>query len=835
MLKNMFKIAWRNAKRQKQFTLLNVLGLSIGITACLLIGLYAQDEMSYDKFHEKGDRIYRINQSMIWGDWNDQFASTGPNLAVALKTDLPEFEQVTRIHESGDQIVTYKPHNGRQRTFNEREFYIAEENFFDIFSFNLLEGDPKTALKNPSSIVITKEMAIKYFDDQDAMGKTLEVQQGQEILPFTVSGIVEEVPKHSHLQFDMLASMSTYQHIKQREWTWIWTTFVTYGLVNEGTDIQALEEKLQAIPPKWTAATMKRVFGQTYEQYMSDGRTWDLYLQPVDEAYLYSPPSGNRLGPVGDVAYVRIFLAVGFLILVLSSINFMNLSTARSSNRAKEVGIRKVLGSEKRALVQQFIFEAVLFTSLSTVLAMVLTEFSLNSFNQIANKELSLYAQLGNPIFLAVIVGFMLILGILSGSYPAFYLSSFRPIEVLKGKITAGFKGKGIRNTLVVFQFAISVALIISTFFVQRQLNYATTFDIGFDRENVLQIHNIYGLNQAELETFQNNLLDKPAFSHVGFSDVVPPNVWNEDKYKAHGPDNEPLTLNRLRANEGYVDLIAPKFLAGRNFDKTRGTDKYAIILNAASVKALGWGTPDTYHEDSPIGKHVTYPTSTKALFEVIGVVDDFNFNSLKVDINPLILINEHNDIEWTNTRESYVSMRINPQAISDAASLKAIIQTVQNELEALDPALPFEYSFMDQVFENSFRSEQRMGKVLNIFTVMALTIASLGLFGLAAFSAEQRIKELGVRKVLGAKTTDLIISFSSEFTKLVVIALIIAIPLAYFAVNSWLADFPYKTPMEPLVFITAGLSALVISWLTISYQSFKAANRNPIEALRDQ
>lgn len=835
MLRNMLKIAWRNAIRQKQFTLLNVLGLSIGITACLLIGLYAQDEMSYDKFHEKGDRIYRINQSMIWGNWGDQFASTGPNLAVALRTDIPEFEQVTRLHESGDQIVTYKPDNGRPRTFNERGFYIAEENFFDIFSFNLLEGDPKTALKDPSSIVITQEMAIKYFDDQNAMGKTLQVQQGQDILPFTVSGIVEEVPNHSHIQFDMLASMSSYQHIKQREWTWIWTTFVTYGLVNEGTDIEALEEKLQAIPPKWTAATMQRVFGQTYEQYMSDGRTWDLYLQPVDEAYLYSPPSGNRLGPVGDIAYVKIFVAVGFLILLLSSINFMNLSTARSSNRAKEVGIRKVLGSEKRALIQQFIFESVMFTSFSTVLAMVLTEFSLNSFNQIANKELSLYAQLGNPVFLGVIIAFMLILGILSGSYPSFYLSSFRPIEVLKGKMTAGFKGKGIRNALVVFQFTISVALIISTFFVQKQLNYTTHYDIGFDRENVLQIHNTYGLNQAELETFQNNLLDKPTFTQVGFSDVVPPNVWNEDKYKAYGPDNEPLTLNRLRANEGYVDLIAPQFIAGRNFDKTRGTDKYAIILNVASVKALGWGTPDTYEQDSPIGKHVTYPTSTKGLFEVIGVVEDFNFNSLKFDVSPLIIINQDNDLEWTNNRESYVSMRINPQALSDATTLKTTIETVQNELEVLAPDIPFEYSFMDQVFEDSFRNEQRMSKVLNIFTIMALTIASLGLFGLAAFSAEQRIKELGVRKVLGAKTADLIISFSSEFTKLVVIALIIAIPLAYYAVNSWLVDFPYKTPMEPMVFIIAGISALIISWLTISYQSFKAANRNPVEALRDQ
>lgn len=606
-------------------------------------------------------------------------------------------------------------------------------------------------------------------------------------------------------------------------------------MVSPATDIALLEAKIQAIPPKWTAATMQRVFGQTYEEYMSDGRTWDLYLQPLRDVYLHSHTSGNRLGPIGDINYVRIFIAVGFLILVLSSINFMNLSTARSSNRAKEVGIRKVLGSEKKALIGQFIFESVLFTSISTILAIVLTEFSLNSFNQIASKELSLYAQLNDPIILGLIIAFMLILGVLSGSYPAFYLSSFRPIEVLKGKVTAGFKGKSIRNALVIFQFTVSVALIISTFFVQKQLKYATDYNIGFDKDNLLQIHNLYVLDENKLETFQNILANKTAFTKVGFSDVVPPNVWNEDKYKAYGPDNEPLTLNRIRANEGYVDLIAPKFLAGRNFSKEMGTDRYGIILNASSVKALGWGTPDTYAENSPIGKHVTYPTSTKALFEVIGVVDDFNFNSLKNDVSPLLIINEHNDIEWQNSRESYVSMRINPEVVTDAAGLKSTVNAVKKELEALAPAIPFEYSFMDQVFEDSFRNEQRMGQVLNIFTAMALTIACLGLFGLAAFSAEQRTKELGIRKVLGAKTSDLVISFSSEFTKMVMIALLIAIPLAYFAVKAWLNDFAYKTSLDPTIFVVAAFSALVISWLTIGFQSLKSAHRNPVEALRDE
>jgi putative ABC transport system permease protein len=834
MLQNMFKIAWRNAIRQKQFTLLNILGLSIGVTACLLIALYVQDERSFDKFHEKGDRIFRVNQSMIWGDWNEQFGSTGPNLAVALREDIPEFESIVRVHDGGDAFITYKPANGNVVSFKETDHFITEENFFEIFSFNLLQGDPATALKAPASIVITEETAIKYFGTDDPMGKTLEVKQGEYTGPFIVTGVVESLPETSHIQFNMLSSMSTYQHIKQREWTWIWTTYVTYGLIQEGIDIDALEVKIQAIPPKWTATTMQRVFGQTYEEYMSDGKTWNLYLQPIKDVYLYSPPSGNRLGASSDVVYVKIFSAVGILILVLSSINFMNLSTARSSNRAKEVGIRKVLGSEKSALIKQFIFESVLYASVSTIVAVVLTELCLNAFNNISSKELSLYTQLSDPLFLGSIIGFMLTLGVLSGSYPAFYLSSFRPIEVLKGKMSAGFKGKGIRNALVIFQFTISVALIISTFFVQKQLNYTANFNIGFDKENILQIQNLEGMDKTTSETFRTVLRNNPAFTKVGYSDVVPPMVFNEDKYKAYGPDNEALTLNRIRSDEEYIELLSPKFLAGRNFDKTRGTDKYAVIINASAVKALGWGIPTTYDQDSPIGKHITFPTSDQAYFEVIGVVDDFNFNSLRMDVSPLLIVAEDNDFMWDNN-QSFLSMRLNPNVVTDGVSLQKILSEVKAEMYNLAEDVPFEYSFMDQQFEDSFRSEQRMGKVLNIFTAMALSIACLGLFGLAAFSAEQRKKELGVRKVLGARTSDLVVSFSSSFTKLVLVALVIAIPLSYFAVNSWLADFAYKTSLDPKIFVVAGLSALVISWLTIGYQSLKSAHRNPVEALRDE
>lgn len=833
MIRNMFKIAWRNAIRQKQFTLLNILGLSIGITASLLIALYVQDELSFDKFHEKGDRIYRVNQPMIWGDWTDRFVSTGPNIAVALRTDIPEFEEVVRIHDNGDDFVTYRPEEGSPISFKETDHFITESNFFDVFTFPLVQGDEATALVNPGSLVLTQETAQRYFGQDNPMGKVLEVQSGTNKRLFTVTGVLKDLPDKSHIQFDMLSSMSSYQRIKQMEWSWIWTTFVTYGLVEEGTDIAAVNEKMKAIPPKWAEGSIQRIEGKSYDEYM-EGRTWDLQLQPMSEAYLFTPPSGNRIGVSGNLIFVQIFSAVGLLILILSAINFMNLSTARSANRAKEVGVRKVLGSEKSTLIRQFIFESMLFAAISTVLAMVTTEFTVGAFNAIANKELSLYTQLTNLAFTGSILGFMLLLGFLAGCYPAFYLSSYKPVDVLKGKLSAGFKGKGIRNVLVVFQFAISIALIISTFFVQKQLKYAANFDLGFNKENILQLHNLETMDTPTLETFQNQLRGMAAFTEVGISDVVPPYVFNEDKYKAFGPDNPSLTLNRIKGEEEYVNLLDLNFLAGRNFDDNRATDDLAIILNESAVKALGWGTRDTYATDSPIGKHVTYPGSNRRLFEVIGVVEDFNFNNLRLEISPLMIAHNDNDIQWRSSAV-FMSMRLDPGVVTNGDQLQAIIDDVKDELQALSPGTPFQFSFTDELFEESFRTEQRMSRVLNIFTVMALTIACLGLFGLAAFSAEQRTKELGVRKVLGAKATDLVTLFSSEFTRLVLIALVIASPLAYFAVDSWMSAFAYRAPIEPFIFILAGLAALLISWLTIGFQSLKAAYRNPVESLRDE
>ncbi len=834
MFASMFKIAWRSALRQKQFTLLNIAGLTIGIATCIIIGLYVFDEMTYDTFHAKGDRIYRINQPLIWADWDAQFASTGPNVAIALKTDAPEFEQLTRIREL-DKATINVPAPGKElNAVIQDKFFAADANFFEIFSFKFLRGDPRTCLEQPNSMVITEETAIRYFGETNALGKSMHVKnQDGTWTSYNVTGVLANIPHRSHLQFDILISMSSFaEEMKHNEFKWIFTAFSTYGLVREGTDISALTKKIQAIPPKWAAITTQRIFNQSFEEY-TRGKPWTLYMQPLREVYLSSAPGYHRFGPTGNPQFVKIFGAIGVLVLLLCSINFMNLSTARSANRSKEVGIRKVMGSERTALVRQFIFESVLFVLASTLCGMFLVQLSLNGFNTIAEKQLVLLPYLANPLFVGAIVLFILFLGLLAGSYPAFYLSSFRPIETLKGKASAGFKGKGVRNALVIFQFTISIALIICTAFVQKQLSYSSSLDTGFVRDNLLQIHKIEQLGQ-NAQVLKNTLQSDPEVTGVAKSFGLPPNVWEGERYKAFGPETPTADISNLRVDEDYLPLLGVQFLAGRNFDPKRVTDKHAIILNEEAVKVLGWGTRESYEADSPIGKFVVQAFDPEHKLEVIGVVKDFNFNSVKQKIDPLMVLHHENDWFWNYGQgASFLSIRLNPTTVTNVAKLQSVITDVKEQLAKLDGSVPFEYSFMDQDFEETFRSEMRMGAVLNIFTIMAVIIACVGLFGLAAFSAEQRTKELGIRKVLGAKVSELMVTFSYEFTRLILVAMILASVVSYFLVNEWLKDFAYRTPIDIWVFVASTFGAMVLAVLTISYQSYMAASANPVDTLR--
>jgi putative ABC transport system permease protein len=514
----------------------------------------------------------------------------------------------------------------------------------------------------------------------------------------------------------------------------------------------------------------------------------------------------------------------------------MNLSTARSSNRAKEVGVRKVLGSGKNSLVRQFIVESVLFVAVSTVAALLIVQLSLDAFNTVAEKRLTLLPHLTNPYFFGALAAFMLVVGFAAGSYPAWYLSAFKPAETLKGKLRAGFKGTGIRNVLVVFQFTVSIALIICTFFVQKQLSYTRTIDVGISKDHVLQIYNMHQLGERA-DALKARLQTNPAFVVVARSGSIPPNVWMGDRYRAEGPDQPVVDLNYMRCDENYLPLLQAEFIRGRNFDVTNAADKYNIIINEEAAKVLGYGSKDKWSDDSPLGKFVVQSFGSEEKFQIIGVVKDFNFNGVKHRIGPLLIMHNENDKHWSYTAgfPSYLSMRLSPTASQNVDGLQTIIDGVKAEVAKVDPSITFQYSFMDEEFDNTFREERRMSLILNLFTMLAVVIACLGLFGLAAFSADQRKKELGIRRLHGASIHQLIFLFSSEFTKLVALSIVIAAPIAYLMTDYWLSNFAYRTSIDFWVFIIAGLTAMSIAGFTVGFQSFSAASTNPAEVLRNE
>lgn len=836
MFQSLFKIAWRNALRQKQFTILNILGLTLGITTTVFIALYIDDELSYDTFHEKGERIYRVNQPNIWGDWNEWASNTGPNVATALKTDIPEFEEVTRLLSLGFQTVRGANHD---RVFKENRIYGAEENFFDVFTFPLLSGDENTAFDKPNTVVLAQETVAKYLGDlvgpDEAIGKTISIKNYQgKWMDYEVTGVAAEIPTRSHIQFEALVSMNSEQEMLDAHgWKWIWTSFSTYVLLHENVDLVALTEKIQELPPKWAPPTTERIFNQTFEEF-TKGYPWKLGLQPLREVYIAADPRLQFFGQTGNPEIVKIFGAIGILVLILSVINFMNLSTARSTTRSKEVGVRKVLGSARRTLVYQFILESVIYVIASTLLALAVVNFVLPGFSTLADKQLTLGHYFQSPLTYCVLLGFVLLVGVLAGSYPSFYLSSFRPIETLKSKLNTGRAGKSIRNGLVVLQFTISITLIICTVFVQRQLDYSSNLDVGFAKDNILQLHNIEQFG-FDTEHLKQRLESNPAFLKVGKSYGIPPDIYSGDRYMAKGSDNV-VQLSNVRTEEDYIDLLGVTFLAGRNFDPTRSTDKYKVILNERAVALLGWGNSDQYAQDSPVGKVLTIASGDEDEFEVIGVLKDFNFKSTKQAIEPLVIIHHHNDRVWDYKGGlSFMSMKLDPNVITKRSDLDDLLLDLEKQMRSVDASVPFEYTFMDQAFEQTFRTEQRMATVLNVFTLMAMVIACIGLFGLAAFSAEQRTKELGIRKVLGAAIFNLVRTFSSEFTRLVLMAILLATPVAYFTVRWWLNDFAYQTPIDWWVFAVAIIGALLLATGTISFQSFKVAYQNPVDALKDE
>ena len=795
MLKNYLKIALRNLQRHKGYSFINIAGLAVGIACCALILLYVRHELSYDRAYEKADRIYRIVSEERSEDGVWMGARSPVPLGPALKETYPEAEDFIRFWRAFQPVLRYD-----DKAFGEHgRLYFTDPGVFEVFALDLVAGDPQTALAAPGTIVLTETMARKYFGDDEAMGKVLAYTgypgRGDH-LRFTVTGILRDLPENTHLAFEALASLEGIETERDNFGSWkpIWTYVLLPAHVAPGQ----LESKFPAF----------------VEQHLGDDPgALVMRLEPITDIHLHSLYEGG-FKPGSDIAYVYVFAAIGFFILLIACINFINLATARSLNRAREVGMRKVLGAYRRQLIRQFLGEAFLLTMLGLLLAVVLIELFLPVFNNLFDKTLAL-DYLHDRTFLLMLPTLALVVGLLAGLYPAFFLSRFRPVTALKGHATTSPAGTGLRKALVVFQFAISVALITSTAIVYHQLNYVRSKHLGFDKEQVVVMPNPRtGQEEALLATLQQH----PNVRHVAESQRVPVNPVNADGRPVR-PEGfeETVQVDSYIVDAGFVETFGMAMAAGRPFSKEIATDVGAFLINETAAKRFGW-TPS----EAALGKQLEW-TNGPTLGPVIGVVKDFHLTSMHESITPLVLQMRPDESWW----RTFISAKIRP---TDVAGTLAFLEKTWR---AFAPEGAYDYFFIDESFEALHRADARFGETFGFFAALALFIACLGLFGLAAFTAEQRTKEIGIRKVLGASAGGVVLLLSKDFTKLVVVAFVVASPLAYLVMHRWLENFAYRVEISWPIFLVAGLSALGIALLTVSYQSVKAALADPVKALR--
>ncbi len=828
----MWKIAFRHIVRQKFYAVLNLLGLAVGLACCLLMMLYLVDEFSYDRFHEKADRIYRVDQTNIWVDNGVPFGSTGPAVLHALKAELPELEAIARIHTPGSVWISRQDAAGDKRTFDDENVLAADSNLFDIFSFELLAGNAKTALRDPQSLILTETAAERYFGKKDVLGKQLLVKQNNEEGNYTITAVLKDIPHASHFHFDVMLSMTSFPRVRRQEsWTWIWTTFVTYALFEEGADMAKVKARLNDIPRKHAAATLENIMNISYDDFLKQGKVWELFLMPLKDIRLYSGETYNRLGSTGDIRQLSVLGIVALLILILSCINFMNLATARASRRAREIGVKKVLGAHRGALIRQFLLESMLFSLLATILGLAFAELAIEPFNTLAAKQLAINPMM-HPWLIPALLGLGIFMGLLAGSYPAFFLTAFQPVHVLKGRIQQGMKGKGFRNALVTFQFTISIGLIICTLFVYEQLGFTRDKDLGFEPDNLLVVQNVEQL-EAQQQLFKEAVLKLPYVDRAANSDLSPPRIYSQDYFKAmDGAADQEVPVSYMTVDADYLQTLGITLAAGRDFREDQPAEAQRVIINEAAVKAMGWGTPKAEDYVPPLGKRLRYLGDDVEPFEVIGVLKDFHFWSLHEQIEPLAIF-VHEAPIWSQG-ENYLSIRLRA-GIQTAEQLEEAIAEVQHIWENMTSAAPFTYSFLDQDFFESFQAEQRLGRVMGIFTFLAIFIACLGLLGLTAFSVEQRKQEIGIRKVLGAQPMQVVALLSRSVIGWILLAFVIATPLTIWLVNGWLETFAFRISMGPMAFLLAGGITLLVAMLTMSFHAWQATRINPVEALRDE
>lgn len=817
MLMNYLKIAWRNLLKNKGFSTINILGLAIGIACCLLILLYVAHELSYDRWNPNADRIVRPTAEIKFGGHEYNLSTVGSVIGPDVGSALPEVQTWCRIRNYGSYLVK-REGEGRQN-IREENVLTVDSSFFEVFPLPLVEGDPLRCLTQPDAIVLSRSRAEKYFTTaQQAIGQHLLLENRERR---HVTAVFEDMPVASHFRADLLIPMQGNEEVQSDPPFWgSNNNFHTYLLLRPGTDKVVFREKFTDLSEAKLAITARELLGTSMEDMAGSDQYARFHLQNLTEIHLYSDLT-PELAPNGNIRYVWIFSAIAGFILIIACINFMNLSTARSANRAKEVGVRKVMGSRRSGLIGQFLSESTLVAAIAVLLALLLAQLALPWYNELADRQLAIPWEA--PLFWISLVGTVGIVGILAGSYPAFFLSTFDAIKVLKGQVSGLRKGGGFRSTLVVFQFVTSASLIIATILVLMQLNFIQHAKLGFEKSQVLILDGSYILRD-DVYTLKEEMLQHPAIESATISSYLPVSSNRSDRTfsKVRGMDKDnSINMQQWRVDSDYIEALGMEIIAGRNFDPTRPADSSAMILNETA--ASHFGTTD------PIGKKIYRPETGNSApgpeefmeYTVIGVVKNFHWASMRESIGSLSLTMEPS--------QGYVAFRY------QGSETESVISRLEATWKNLAPDQPFSYRFLDEAFAQMYTAERRVGEIAGIFALLAIFVSCLGLFGLASYATEQRTKEIGIRKVLGASVANIVGMLSKNFLRLVGIALLIAVPLVWYGMNRWLRDFAYRIEIEWWVFAVAGIIVIAIAFITVSFQSIRAALANPVRSLRSE
>jgi putative ABC transport system permease protein len=813
MFKSNFKIAIRNLFRQKVYAFINIAGLAVGVASCILIVLFVKNEFSYDTFFKDKERIHRMVLERIYPTHSTYYAFIPHSFEEVAKRDFAEIESSTLAWRFQNISLSYKDERDEVKQFDEEQVLAVDSSFLGIFDFKFVKGSAQTSLQKANEIVVTEEFALRYFNTTDALGKVVRAGDQE----FSVAAVLENIPENSHFKFSALLSLSTFPFVRQENFRSF--SAYTYFKLKEGTDAKVLESKFPVLVDKYAAAQIERELGKSWEDYKKEGNGYRYFLQALPSIHLDPVNLEGQMKPSGNITTVYILIGVAVLILVIACINFMNLSTARSAERAKEVGVRKVMGSFKQQLVSQFLTESFVLSAIGVLLSIGIVFTALPFFNNLIGKELLLTIDFTSALWL---LGFTIVIGLLSGLYPAFILSSFNPVVVMKGKFTGNANGKWIRNGLVVFQFWISIILIIGTLVIRGQMEYMQSKSLGFDKEQVLVVERGFNLTPPIAKTFVDEVRQLPQVVSAAGSFAMPSRDGDFFglQFQPQG-SSEILTTKSMVVGDELTETLGFELLDGRWFSQNTN-DSLSILLNEKAVKVLGI--------EDPVGKTlmgmVDQPdgTTKPVPFAIVGIVKDFNFMSLRDEVTPLVI--QSNEV--FNGGLQYIVARVKPNEIETA------LQSIEAKWKAIVPGQPFKFFFLDETINSQYQTEKQSGRMFSVFSGLAIFVACIGLFALSAYITTLRTKEIGVRKVLGASVGSVLLLLSKDFTKMIALAFVLAVPVAWYVMeNWWLSNFAYRIEITIGIIAIAGISTLLIAWITVSFQSIKAAIRNPIKSLR--